>query len=581
MLQNQDFSYLYTEEERARFDWCRREQGNWNYRPLISIVVPVYKTPVRLLNEMIGSVVRQSYPQWELCIANASPEDGKLCEALAAWQREDGRIHVQELAENGGISANTNACFAMVQGEYTAMLDHDDMLTENALAEVVWLLQKQPETDFIYSDQDMLEEDSSKRFNPLYKPQWSKDCMYAGNYITHFSVLRTSLIQKIGGWDPSTDGAQDWDLFLKAAEHTDQIVGIPRILYHWRMASTSTASSMATKTYALEAQLRAIREHLHRAGEPQADVEFYSQDIFKIQVKWNRTHDGDISVIFLDEEETGDLATQIAMVRVMLRLREKEIVVVSRSRQRLDSLKGKEALVGERCRGLCVAFANRAEGYQNGATALECAGDVDGNASSKMHMESREAGTANQKSEILLFLTDGLTALRRKSLLELADWALYDQVAIAAPKYEEENRVIREMGIALTTDGPASMFEGCFTDGTTDCGKNYWYRDVTAVDDHCFAIRRELFGQVGGFFQREEPTFEISGSDLWMFDFCLRLRALGYRHMVSPYAPMRLNTGGRKTMMCKQIKTRVSEKTWKIFCEKYGIGEQDPYYRKA
>ncbi len=218
MLQNQDFSYLYTEEERARFDWCRREQGSWNYRPLISIVVPVYKTPVRLLNEMIGSVVRQSYPQWELCIANASPEDGKLREALAAWQREDGRIHVQELAENGGISANTNACFAMVQGEYTAMLDHDDMLTENALAEVVWLLQKQPETDFLYSDQDMLEEDSSKRFNPLYKPQWSKDCMYSGNYITHFSVLRTSLIREIGGWDPSTDGAQDWDLFLKAAE---------------------------------------------------------------------------------------------------------------------------------------------------------------------------------------------------------------------------------------------------------------------------------------------------------------------------------------------------------------------------
>lgn len=565
MLQNQDFSYLYTEEERARFDWCRREQGSWNYRPLISIVVPVYKTPVRLLNEMIGSVVRQSYPQWELCIANASPEDGKLCEALAAWQREDGRIHVQELAENGGISANTNACFAMVQGEYTAMLDHDDMLTENALAEVVWLLQKQPETDFLYSDQDMLEEDSSKRFNPLYKPQWSKDCMYSGNYITHFSVLRTSLIREIGGWDPSTDGAQDWDLFLKAAEHTDRIVGIPRILYHWRMASTSTASSMATKTYALEAQLRAIRGHLHRAGEPQADVEFYSQDIFKIQVKWNRTHDRDISVIFLDEDETGDLATQIAMVSVMLQLREREIVVVSRSRQRLDSLKGKEALVGERCRGLCVPFVNWAEGYQAGVEALE----------------NRAGETADVKRELLLFLTDGLTSLRRKSLLELADWALYDQVAIAAPKYEEENRVIREMGIALTTEDPVSMFAGCFTDGTTDCGKNYWYRDVTAVDYHCFAIRRELFGQVGGFFQREKPTFEISGSDLWMLDFCLRLRALGYRHMVSPYAPMRLNTGGRKTMMCDQIKEHVPEKAWRVFCEKYGIGKYDSYYRKV
>lgn len=576
MLQNQDFSYLYTEEERARFDWCRREQGSWNYRPLISIVVPVYKTPVRLLDEMIGSVVRQSYPQWELCIANASPEDGKLCEALAAWQREDGRIHVQELAENGGISANTNACFAMVQGEYTAMLDHDDMLTENALAEVVWLLQKQPETDFLYSDQDMLEEDSSKRFNPLYKPQWSKDCMYSGNYITHFSVLRTSLIQKIGGWDPSTDGAQDWDLFLKAAEHTDQIVGIPRILYHWRMASTSTASSMATKTYALEAQLRAIRGHLHRAGEPQADVEFYSQDIFKIQVKWNRIHDRDISVIFLDEDETGDLATQIALVRVMLQLREREIVVVSRSKERLDGLKGKEALVGERCRGLRVSFANWAEGYQAGAAALRCVQEV----AEGTDMDSRHGVAAG---ELLLFVTDGLTALRRKSLLELADWALYDQVAIAAPKYEEENRVIREMGLALTTDGPVSMFEGCFTDGTTDCGKNYWYRDVTAVDYHCFAIRRELFEQVGGFFPGEERLFEekpVPGAER-MLDFCLRLRALGYRHMVSPYVPVHLDTAGRKMMMCDQIKAHVPEKVWRVFCEKCGIGKYDSYYRKV
>ena len=572
-MQNQDFSYLYTEAERARFDWCRKEQANWGYRPLISIVVPVYKTPVRLLDEMIGSAVRQSYPCWELCIANASPEDRKLVEALAAWQKADGRIRVQELSENGGISANTNACFAMVQGEYTAMLDHDDMLTENALAEVVWLLQEQPETDFIYSDQDMLEEDSSKRFNPLYKPQWSKDCMYSGNYITHFSVLRTALIREIGGWDPSTDGAQDWDLFLKAAEHTDRIVGIPRILYHWRMASTSPASSMATKTYALEAQLRAIRGHLHRVGEPQADVEFYSRDIFKIQVKWNRMHDRNISVVFLDEDETGDLATQIAMVRIMLQLREKEIMVVSRSQERLDGLQGKEALVGERCRGLCVAFANWAEGYQAGAEAMT---KEELNAMSDVMSDAETDVLADTASAVLLFLTDGLTALRRKSILELADWTLYDQVAIAAPKYEEENRVIREMGLALTTDGPVSMFAGCFTDGTTDWGKNYWYRDVTAVDYHCFAIRRELFAQVGGFFPKED-----GGSDLQMLDFCLRLRALGYRHMISPYAPMHLNTDGRKMMMCSQIKAHVSEKDWKAFCEKYGIGAQDPYYRKV
>ena len=195
-------------------------------------------------------------------------------------------------------------------------------------------------------------------------------------------------------------------------------------------------------------------------------------------------------------------------------------------------------------------------------------------------MDSRHGVAAG---ELLLFVTDGLTALRRKSLLELADWALYDQVAIAAPKYEEENRVIREMGLALTTDGPVSMFEGCFTDGTTDCGKNYWYRDVTAVDYHCFAIRRELFEQVGGFFPGEERLFEekpVPGAER-MLDFCLRLRALGYRHMVSPYVPVHLDTAGRKMMMCDQIKAHVPEKVWRVFCEKYGIGKYDSYYRKV
>ena len=321
-MQITDFSDLYTEEERARFAACRELAPGLAYRPLISIVVPVYRTPVRLLNEMISSVVRQSYPEWELCIGNASGDDRELCRALEEWQRQDARIRVCTLAENKGISGNTNACFQMARGEYTAMLDHDDLLTESALCEVALCLQgKEGERpDFLYSDQDMVDEGTKKRFNPLYKPGWSKDMMYSGNYITHFSVLRTSLIREIGGWDATTDGAQDWDLFLKAAEHTDRIVGIPRILYHWRMASTSTASSMETKGYALDAQLRAVEGHLRRMGEPQARVHFYNRDIFKLQVVWNRRHEGDISVVIFDEGKRGSLWLLASLVRAALRL---------------------------------------------------------------------------------------------------------------------------------------------------------------------------------------------------------------------------------------------------------------------
>ena len=147
-MEKKDFTYLYSDEEKERFAWCRQMADKLSYCPFISMVVPVYHTPVRLLDEMIASVAAQSYGNWELCIANASPEDEALSAALAAWQEKDDRIHVKDLAENGGISANTNECFTMVQGEYTAMLDHDDLLTENALFEVVWCLQEQPELDF-------------------------------------------------------------------------------------------------------------------------------------------------------------------------------------------------------------------------------------------------------------------------------------------------------------------------------------------------------------------------------------------------------------------------------------------------
>ena len=590
-MQITDFSDLYTEEERARFAACRELAPGLAYRPLISIVVPVYRTPVRLLNEMISSVVRQSYPEWELCIGTASGGDRELCRALEEWKRQDARIRVCTLTENKGISGNTNACFQMVRGEYTAMLDHDDLLTESALCEVALCLQGKggERPDFLYSDQDMVDEGTKKRFNPLYKPGWSKDMMYSGNYITHFSVLRTSLIREIGGWDTTTDGAQDWDLFLKAAEHTDRIVGIPRILYHWRMASTSTASSMETKGYALDAQLRAVEGHLRRMGEPQARVHFYNRDIFKLQVVWNRRHKGNISVVIFDEGKRGSLWLLASLVRAALRLQEREIIVVSDDPKRL------QAPAADGCIGLTVPEGSDwADGY--------------------------DAGAAHASGEVLLFLTDRALPMTPKTLTELADWALYDKVAVAAPKILEEERTIREMGVALTEEGPKPMFRGCFADGTTACGKNYWYRDVHAADYSCFAIRRGIHEAAGGFrsreacrleqmdlrkaqasadetqasadetqasvgagqarAEREQP--EVQGGFFpAMLEYCLRLERMGYRHVVSPYAEIRLLGGGQT--MCDRLAGEIEalaagQAEWKGFLVRHGLGERDCYY---
>ena len=525
-----DFSALYSEEELKRQKWCRDNREVLTYRPLISITVPVYRTPINLLDEMIASVVQQSYDNWELCIVNASPEQKELCRRLSEWQEADERIRVKDLEHNGGISANTNACFEMVRGEYVGMLDHDDLLTENALFEIVWCLQERPELDFLYSDQDMIDENSTKRFNPLYKPEWSQEMLYSGNYITHFSVLRTSLIREIGGWEPRTDGAQDWDLFLKAGEHTDKIHGIEQILYHWRMASTSTATSMETKSYALDAQLRAIKEHLDRKGETQAEVVFQNRDILKTRIKWNREHDRDISVIVLDEGRTEHLKLQVQLIRAALHMNEKEIIVVSADEGRLACLKDAG------CKCVNGAFSNWAEGYRMGAE-YAC-------------------------GEVLLFCTDGVSPMHYDTFYELADWAKYDRVAVAAPRILKDEYTLRSMGIALTENGIIPMFEGCTTHKTLSNGFVYWYRNISAADYNCFAIRRSLFEEAGGFLNE-------SGAGA-MAVFCLELSRRGYRHMVTPYAEIMLKG---KTM------TEQYDGVDKTICEKYSISGDDKYYR--
>ena len=145
------------------------------------------------------------------------------------------------------------------KGEFIAMLDHDDLLDPDALYETVRALNNDKSLDFIYSDSDLTDSDTMRFYNPLYKPDWSLHTMYSANYITHFSVIRTSIIKKAGGWNPAMDGAQDWDLFLRVSEITDKIYHIPQILYHWRVAESSTARDIGTKPYALDAQIRAIQ----------------------------------------------------------------------------------------------------------------------------------------------------------------------------------------------------------------------------------------------------------------------------------------------------------------------------------
>ncbi len=227
-------------------------------RPLISVVVPAYNTPERFFSEMIESVRTQTYPHWELCIADGGS-------SASHHPGADNRIRLQHLDENRGIAGNTNAALAMATGDYVAFLDHDDVLAPFALHALAEAINRHPDADFFYSDEDKLDE-SGQRVDPCFKPGWSPDLLRHHNYICHLVVLKRSLLERLGGIRPGFDGAQDYELVLRASEKAEQIVHIPLVLYHWRLHPQSTAQNTASKQYLVDAGKRALEEHLHRIG---------------------------------------------------------------------------------------------------------------------------------------------------------------------------------------------------------------------------------------------------------------------------------------------------------------------------
>lgn len=240
-------------------------------RPLISIVVPTYNTDEAFLRECIESVIIQSYTNWELCIADDASTDKITLNVLKEYEKKDSRIKVIYREENGHISIASNSAIDISEGEFIALLDHDDVLWPTALFEIVEVINKNPKIDFIYTDEDKIDSDGKIHSYPFFKPDWSPEFLESCNYITHFSCIRTDLIKKVGGFRKGYEGAQDWDLFVRVTEKTDKIVHIPKILYSWRVHEASTAKSTDAKPYVYTAQRKLLEDHVGR-GQDNGDV---------------------------------------------------------------------------------------------------------------------------------------------------------------------------------------------------------------------------------------------------------------------------------------------------------------------
>lgn len=265
-LQREEVDYEAYKAEHEPTDTQLESQKNFNfsYNPVVSIVVPVYKTPENFLREMIESVMTQTYKYVELCIADGSGNDyTQIEEIVEQYKSMDGRIKYVKLQENLGIAGNTNEAVKLAKGHYIGLLDHDDFLAPNAVFEVVKVINEE-KADAIYTDEDKTSTDAKRYYDPHFKPDFDLDLLRSNNYICHFFVVRKEIVDRVGGFQSEFDGSQDYDFIFRCLELSKVIRHIPKILYHWRVHSNSVADNPASKMYAYDAGKRAIEEHLKR-----------------------------------------------------------------------------------------------------------------------------------------------------------------------------------------------------------------------------------------------------------------------------------------------------------------------------
>ncbi|MBW1973620.1 MAG: glycosyltransferase, partial [Deltaproteobacteria bacterium] len=329
---------LKNEPKKEKLEEYKKESFSFKYRPKISIIIPVWNTDKKWLRKCMESVLNQVYDNWELCIADGGSTKPYVKGILKRYAKKDSRIKVKFLKENKGIAGNSNEALSLATGEFIGFLDHDDELAPFALYEVVKLLNEKPHLDFIYSDEDKIDE-KGKRKDPFFKPDWSPDMFLSQNYLCHLSIIRKELVGKVGGFREGYDGSQDYDLFLRVTELIDEkkIAHIPKILYHWRSVLGSAAKMVSAKPYAFMAARKALKDALSRR-EIEAEI-LDGLLLSSYRVRYKIVEDPKVSIIIPTKDKVSTLKTCIDSILEKTNYKNYEIFIIDNQSKEEKTLK--------------------------------------------------------------------------------------------------------------------------------------------------------------------------------------------------------------------------------------------------
>ncbi|WP_341313002.1 glycosyltransferase family 2 protein [Paraburkholderia sp. IMGN_8] len=482
---------------------------SWDRQPLISLVMPTYNSPAEYLRKAIESVLNQVYTNWELCIADDKSTQPHVKAILDEYAARDARIKVTYRPTNGHISAASNSALALVTGEFTGLLDHDDELHPLALYYAAALTRQDPQAALIYSDEDKITVDG-RRYEPYFKCDFNYDLFLSQNMISHFGVYKTSVLQQVGGFREGLEGSQDYDLALRVMEAVgpQAIRHIPRVLYHWRVLPESTASSADAKPYAVIAASRAIQEHLTRcniAAKVQSadDAVMYQRIVYALPEK-----EPLVEIIIPTRDAAGLVKQCVDSIKERTTYQNYLITIIDNGSEKPETFELFKSYEGDS--RIRVVRDDSPFNYSalNNHIALA------------------------SEAELVCLLNNDIEVITPDWLSELASIALQDNVGAVGAKLLYPDDTVQHAGVYLGMGGLAGHGHKYLPRNAPGYFSRAVLRNaVSAVTAACLVIRTSIYREVRGL----DEDLVIAFNDV---DFCLRVREAGYRNVWTPFAEL-------------------------------------------
>lgn len=524
--------YRFAEDDPTYTDWLTKEhrpseyelevqrKSTLDFEPQFSIVVPLYKTPIRFFNELVECIKEQTYSKWELILVNASADDKDLCRVIDEACEDDCRIKSIVLEENEGITLNTAHGIDLAKGDFVCFVDHDDVIEPNCLFEYALTINNNPNAELLYCDEDLLLPDGSYSC-AYFKPDFNEFQLRTSNYVCHMLTIKRELLMQLEFNNPAYDGAQDHHLTLQASEKAKAIEHVSKVLYHWRMSETSVAGAGSEKPYAVEAGLRAVSNHLKRIGI-RAKVESHEEILLTTKIDYELPDDLPKVSIVVPARAGSDLNSCIESILNKTTYRNYDVVVVSEGHVNLGDFKDDEKIE-----------------VHNMPTAFN-------------YSEYINEGRKKANSDFLIVLESNVEILTPKWIENMLGICVQSDVGIVGGKILLPDDTLESAGVFIGND-PYPYFQNLPNGAITFKDYAKQVRNVSAVSPACMMIDTKIFDEVGGLTESLETY--LGGVDL-----CFRVTNARKKIVYTPYSEVCHFVLPAKRCSCEPQKKKVAIK---------------------